>query len=138
MVGDRMDPRFLLRDQVDRAHDASLTIHGGLPGLRSEHALESALAAPRNDFYYASVDLYGIAAAYAFHIAEAQAFVDGNKRTAIIAAFLFLEENGVDTEVADAGSLYEDLDAIANRRMTKADLAMRFRSLFAAPDRDLR
>ncbi len=119
---------------MDLAHDASLTDHGGLLGLRSENALESALAAPRNDLHYTDADLYGIAAAYAFHIAEAQAFVDGNKRTAIIAAFLFLEENGIDTEAANTYPLYEDLHAIAKRQFGKADLAARFRVLFAPFD----
>ena len=101
--------------------------------MRSEHGLESALAAPKKYFCYAGADLYGIAAAYTFHIAEAQAFVDGNKRTAIMAAFLFLEENGVDTEVADTYSLYEDMRAMANRQIGKSDLAARFRTLFASP-----
>lgn len=88
------------------------------------------MAAPINDFYYAGADLFGIAAAYAFHIAQAQAFLDGNKRTAVEAAFVFLRANGVTTESGDSYPLYQDLIAVAERRMTKAELTDRFRELF--------
>ena len=98
--------------------------------MRSEELIESALAAPINDFLYANADLFGLAAAYAFHIAQAQAFLDGNKRAAIQAAFIFLEGNQISTQAADTYPLYLDLIAVAERRMTKADLAERFRTLF--------
>ena len=125
-----MVPLFLSRAQINEAHRASLERHGGLVGLRSEHAIESALAAPINDYHYAGADLFALAAAYAFHIAQAQAFLDGNKRTAVLAALIFLEVNGVSTEAAETFSLHEDMLAVASRQMTKADLAVRFRSLF--------
>ena len=65
--------------------------------MRSEDALESAIAQPLNVYFYGNGDLYEIAAAYAFHIAESQAYFDGNKRTAVQAATDFLEINGIDT-----------------------------------------
>ena len=49
--------------------------------MRSEDALESAIAQPLTVYFYGNGDLYEIAAAYAFHIAESQAYFDGNKRT---------------------------------------------------------
>ncbi len=70
-----------------------------------------------------------IAAAYAFHIAQAQAFLDGNKRTAITAALIFLEQNGVPTKT-NTSTLYDAMIGIAERRLTKADLAQIFRELF--------
>jgi death on curing protein len=65
--------------------------------VRSEDALESAIAQPLNVYFYGNGDLYEIAAAYAFHIAESQAYFDGNKRTGVQAAADFLEINGIDT-----------------------------------------
>lgn len=69
------------------------------------------------------------AAAYAFHIAQAQAFLDGNKRTAITTALAFLEENGVVTHTHTT-ALYDAMIGIAERKLTKADLAGVFRELF--------
>ena len=123
-------PVFLTRQQIDEAHRESLERHGGMAGLCSEHGIESALAAPINDYHYLDADLFAIAAAYTFHIAEAQAYVDGNKRTGLIAALVFLEGSGVPTVRVDTFPLYKDIVAIANRQMSKPDLAARFRSLF--------
>ncbi len=85
-----------------------------------------------NDYFYGGADLFGVAAAYAFHIAQAQAFLDGNKRTAVAAALTFLRGNGVPIAEVDSFSLHEALIAVAERRMTKAELAHRFRGLFGA------
>lgn len=63
-----------------------------------------------------------MAAAYAFHIAENQPFLDGNKRTALGAAMVFLEDNGFEFR-ADDLSLYDAMIAIANKQMDKYDLA---------------
>lgn len=125
-----MEPVFLSREQLDEAHGVSLERYGGTAGLRSEDSLESALHAPENDYLYANADLFGIAAAYAFHIAQAQAFLDGNKRAAVVAALIFLDGNGVETGGVDSYQLHGNLAAIAERRMTKAELAGRFRELF--------
>ncbi|MEI9999010.1 MAG: hypothetical protein WDO13_07490 [Verrucomicrobiota bacterium] len=69
--------------------------------------------------------------AYAFHIAQAQACFDGNKRTAVASAFLFLERNGVSTDF-DSMPLYEAMIAIAERRMDKSQLAELLRRLAGA------
>ncbi len=66
-------PYFLAREQIDKIHRDQIETWGGLHGLRSEHALESAIAQPQNVFFYGDGDIYEIAAAYAFHIAESQA-----------------------------------------------------------------
>lgn len=84
---------------------------------------------PLNDYYYGRADLFGIAAAYAYHIAQAQAFLDGNKRTAISAALVFLEQNGVAT-VTETMALHEAMIAIAERRLDKPGLAAVFCELF--------
>jgi len=65
--------------------------------VRDQGLLEGAVMQARQDYYYGNVDLCGIAAAYAYHIAEVQAFLDGNKRTAVSAALVFLEMHGIET-----------------------------------------
>jgi len=79
-----------------------------------------------NTFYYANGDLSDIAATYAFHLAQAQAFLDGNKRTGIGAALLFLKANGV-SRVPTDDQLYDAMIAIAEKRLDKAGLAEIFR-----------
>jgi death-on-curing protein len=71
---------------------------------------------------YGGGDLFDIAAAYAFHIAEGQCFLDGNKRTAVAAALNFLANNGVKWRVDD-DELYVFMIGIAEKRHTKTDLA---------------
>jgi death-on-curing protein len=79
-------PVLLTREQIDTIHQDQLDAWGGLSGLRSEHGLESAIAQPQNVYFYGNGDLYEVAAAYAYHIAESQAYLDGNKRTGVEAA----------------------------------------------------
>jgi death-on-curing protein len=125
-----MDPAFLDFEQVMDLHRASLAAHGGIDGIRDDTGLRSAIHQPQQDYFYGRADLFGIAAAYAFHIAQAQAFFDGNKRTALSSATTFLEANGVNT-TADADALYDAMIASAEKRPDKAGLAARFRALFA-------
>lgn len=117
------EPRFLSVPLVEALHQQSIARHGGTLGLRDRGGLEAAVGQPLNTFYYGVGDLFDIAAAYAFHIAEAQAFLDGNKRTAVAAAFSFLEVNGINTRHFSDRRIYEAMIAIAERRMTKSDLA---------------
>jgi len=94
-----------------------------LHGLRSEHALESAIAQPLNVYFYGNGDLYEIAAAYAFHIAESQAYFDGNKRTGVEAALDFLEINGIDTAPLPELSAYDAMIRVANHQLDRVGLA---------------
>ncbi len=64
--------------------------------------LESALDRPRNKRSYQSADLPELAAAYAFGIARNHPFVDGNKRTSLLALYTFLGVNGIDFVVPEA------------------------------------
>lgn len=124
------DPRFLTLAEVCLYHDQSLAAFGGLNGVREPALLESAVAQPQNDFAYANADLFGIAAAYAFHIAQNQPFLDGNKRTAVMSALAFLKLNGLG-RIVDWRAIYDAMIAIAEKRMTKNELAQLLRELFA-------
>lgn len=120
------EPVFLSREAVDLIHEASLRAFGGADGVREENALESALAQPMHEYYYRNSDLWQIAAAYAFHIAENQPYIDGNKRTGLLCALNFLEQNGI---VADkpADDFYDAMIGLAEKRLDKAGLAEIFR-----------
>ena len=122
------EPRFLTLKEVLYLHDESLARFGGSSGIGDLGLLESAVGAARNTFWYGRGDLYEIAAAYAFHIAESQAFVDGNKRTATAAAISFLTANGVQFP-KDDGSLYRAMIEIANKQLDKVGLANVLRRL---------
>lgn len=98
--------------------------------LKSLPNEESAIEVPKSTFD--GQDLYPTiflkAAAYAYHISESQAFVDGNKRAALDVALTFLSINGYDVE-NEAMELYDAMIAIAEKKMTKEDLAKLFERL---------
>lgn len=123
------EPVFLDFEVVCEIHEEQLKAFGGTSGIRDMNLAQSAVFQPQNDYFYGGVDLHGIAAAYAFHIAQAQAFLDGNKRTGMAAALVFYRLNGVETSPAWE-DLYECMIAIAEKRLDKPGLAQRFRELF--------
>jgi death-on-curing protein len=87
------EPVWLLREFIVAIHERLIADYGGSPGLRDEGLLESALARPMHLFTYGKPSLAELAAAYAVGIAKNHAFIDGNKRTAFVAAAVFLERN---------------------------------------------
>jgi len=89
------DPVWLEQRVIKAVHDRLLGEHGGASGVRDEGLLGSALARPRHIAAYGDPDLHALAAAYASGIVRNHPFVDGNKRTAFMAAYIFLARNGV-------------------------------------------
>ena len=129
------EPVFLRIEQVGKLHRDGLAEYGGSDGVRDAAGLESAVMHPQNVYFYGSGDLFEIAAAYAFHIAEAQAFIDGNKRAAASSALAFLRINGVNIDFDSMPALHEAMIAIANRWMDKRGLAEVLRRLSGAGSR---
>ena len=84
-----IDPAVILA-----VHEEQLAEHGGAAGLRDAGLLDSALARPRNLAQYGEPDAADLAASCAFGLARNHPFVDGNKRSAFVAAELFLALNG--------------------------------------------
>lgn len=89
------DPLFLDFEVVAELHKDSLLKFGSTDGMRDRGLVESALASAINTHIYANGDLFDIAATYGFNIGQAQAFLDGNKRTGVSASLTFLRSNGV-------------------------------------------
>ncbi len=96
------EPEWLSVPLVIAVHDEQLAIHGGSSGLRDAALLESALGRPQNKWAYEKAELPDLAAAYGFGVARNHPFVDGNKRTALLAIYTFLGINGVDFIVPEA------------------------------------
>ncbi len=90
------EPVWLLKSAVLAVHGQMIVEHGGTPGIRDEGLLDSALARPTNLYHYDRCrELNRLAAAYAAGIVKNHPFVDGNKRTGFIAAYIFLGRNGL-------------------------------------------
>ena len=97
-----MNILFLDRPLVERLQAIQIQRFGGADGLRDENAFESALARPINKAMYGCEDIFELAAAYLYGLAKNHAFVDGNKRIAIVAAAVFLMDNGFEIATDDA------------------------------------
>src|SRR5262249_47597216 len=101
--------------------------HGGWLGVRDEGLLESALARAQHKFEYAPKSDWGmLAAAYAFGLAKNHGFVDGNKRVAFMAAYVFLGLNRDDLD-ADEPEVVVTMEGVAASTITEAALAKWFR-----------
>jgi len=109
-------------DALSAAHDEQLAEHGGAPGLRDRGMLESALARARNAAAYGDPDVGALAAAYGFGLAKNHPFVDGNKRTALVAMETFLMLNGFALTSDDAQTVLVML-SVASGSFTEGELA---------------
>ncbi len=90
------EPTWVLRSVIEAVHDMQLAEHGGASGVRDVALLESALSRPINLHAYGTADLCQLAASYAFGLVRNHPFIDGNKRTAFLAAYIFLNLNGLE------------------------------------------
>jgi death on curing protein len=115
-------PVWVLRNVVEAIHDAQLAQHGGATGVRDAGLLECAFPRPRNFFAYADTNVFDLAAAYAFGLARNHPFVDGNKSTAFLTAYVFLHLNGK-MLIADEVDATTAMLALASGRVTEADFA---------------
>ena len=86
--------KFPEKLDVLTVHAMLITETGGTSGLRDERLLEAALTAAENRHHYESADAVKCAATYAYHLTQAHAFLDGNKRVAAAVTEVFLETNG--------------------------------------------
>ena len=114
--------RWVSRVILDVIHDAQVHEHGGSPGVRDEGVVESALARPRNKWSYGERDIAVLAAAYAFGVVKNHGFIDGNKRTAFQAAYVFLGLNGHDLNAGEP-EVVDVMNRVASGGMTEAALA---------------
>ena len=90
------EPIFLTLAEVVEIHRNQIHLYGGKEGIRDLSLLQSAIAQPEASFEgrWLNRDHFEMAAAYAYHISRNHPFLDGNKRTALTTALVFLELNG--------------------------------------------
>ena len=124
------DPKFLTLAEVIEVHADQIARYGGKEGLRDLGLLQSALAQPEASFAgeWLHHDLYEMAAAYAYHICQNQAFLDGSKRTALASALVFLELNGISI-IDPHGVLANAMLKIASGKIEKPAFAIILKKL---------
>ncbi len=127
---------FLSLENVLELHEMQLERYGGATGIRDSGLLESAVLMPQASFggQYVHNGIFEMAAAYAFHIAENQPFVDGNKRTALAAALVFLDWQEVEIVETDE-ELYKAMIDLAQKKLDKGALATLFERLAKKSER---
>ena len=124
------EPLFLTLAEVIEIHTDQISRYGGQAGLRDLALLESAVAQPEASFAgeWLHRDVFEMAAAYAYHLCQNHPFIDGNKRTALAAALVFLELNGIGI-LDPRGRLKDAMIRIASGKMSKADFAKLLKKL---------
>ena len=116
---------YLTISQIRELHDSVIQEYGGADGLRDFGSLDSIVEAPQNVAYFKDGDVFEQASAYAFFIVQKNPFVDGNKRTALVAALVFLEINGITEHDYNESLLVQAMLYLAEGRMN-ADLFAQF------------
>lgn len=119
-----MEPVFLGLEEIFAIHRDQIQRYGGSPGIRDLGALQSAVGMPAASFggQYLHQDLFEMAAAYLFHIVGNHPFVDGNKRTGAVAAYIFLSLNDV-TLKASGASFGRVVMRVAKGKADKVEVA---------------
>ncbi len=118
-----MTPEFLTLEDILEIHALQLDRYGGGDGIRDRGLLESAAAQPMATFdgEFVHDGLFEMAAAYLFHIVSNHPFIDGNKRTGLLSALVFLDLNGIIID-GETETLYDLTMAVAEGRADKAKI----------------
>ena len=117
------EPVWLARLIVDSIHYEQLLEHGGQAGVRDENILESALSRPRNKWAYEpESDIAALAAAYGYGLARNHGYLDGNKRVAFMAMYVFFGLNGWEIDIPEP-EVVQVMIALADGRLDEEQLA---------------
>ncbi|MFM8804716.1 MAG: type II toxin-antitoxin system death-on-curing family toxin [Planctomycetia bacterium] len=116
------EPVWVTEEDCLSFHDKLLARFGGAAGVRDRGLLLSALARPQHMHAYESPSLFDLAAAYAHGIVKNHPFLDGNKRSGLLAAALFLEANGIRFHGDERGAVIQTL-ALAAGESTLQDFS---------------
>ncbi len=120
----RREPAWVERLVVDAIHFEQIREHGGLPGIRDENALESALARARHRWHYEpATEFPKLAAGYGWGLATSHPYRDGNKRVAFLAMAVFIELNGYRLEASEE-EVVRIMLAVAGGQFTEEALAL--------------
>ena len=119
----RREPVWLERTVVDAMHADVVREHGGALGVRDGRLIDSALARPRQKWGYdRDIDLADLAGAYGYGLVKNHGFVDGSKRIALLAIYVFLRLNKLELEASEAQAV--DINVgVADGTITEDQLA---------------
>ena len=124
---------WLTRNMVEAFHRESLSRFGGADGLRDEGLLLSALARAENIYAYEpEADLFRLAAAYCAGVVKNHPFIDGNKRTGILSAVVFLGLNGIESNF-DEAMIVTMVYGLAAGEISESALSAWFRASSISP-----
>lgn len=100
----RTEPLWLSFETVKQAQAKTIAKHGGVAGIRNPDLIQSALARAQQRYHYGGEDmtLFDLAAAYGWGLARNHGFIDGNKRVAALALYVFLGLNGLRLDAREA------------------------------------
>ena len=129
------DPVWVLPELVLAVHQMLLAEHGGLPGLREQALLDSALARPQQRLAYENdASIFELAASYSYGLARNHPFIDGNKRISLTVSAVFLELNGYSLNATEAETVLI-FQRLAAGSLSETELANWIRdSSILAPD----
>jgi death-on-curing protein len=115
--------RFLSLSEILTILEDQIRNYGGIYGVRDLNLLSSATYMPQSSFggQYLHKNILSMAAAYAFHICENHAFLDGNKRVALASSLVFLDLNGYELNCDDE-LLYNEIIEVAKGNINKNEL----------------
>src|SRR6266568_9343290 len=115
--------RFLPDGIVVAIHSDQIRLYGGAYGVRDLLVLDSALHMPQAQFdgKFLHTTIFQMAAAYGFHLSQNHPFIDGNKRTAGMVMFTFLQFNGLEPNASEP-DYYAVMMSIASGQMRKEQL----------------
>jgi death-on-curing protein len=121
---------FLTLAEVVEIHTDQIERYGGADGIRDINLLSSSAAIPYSSFSgsFLHNDIFEMAAAYAYHISQNHPFIDGNKRTALASALVFLELNGISL-IDPEEKLYKSMISLAAGKLNKTEFTDILRNL---------
>lgn len=124
------EPVFLTSDEILYFHQKEMELSGGASGIRDKDGVEACVEAPKASFggQYLN-DLFGMAATYISCLTMRHPFIDGNKRTALASALVFLSLNGYDLEESYDEELADIVLDFVTRKISKDELASKLQNL---------
>lgn len=125
-----MEIRFFSLTEIVYIHENQIDTYGGSKGIRDLNLLSSAIAMPESQFAgeYLHKDIFEMAAAYIYHIAQNHPFIDGNKRTALAAGLTFLDLHNIDIN-DPCEILYKMMIGVASGKVNKDKIAATLQEL---------
>lgn len=117
------EPIWVAERIVLAIHEDQLAQHGGSSGIRDKNLLGASLARPKHLFTYGDPNIFDLAAAYGYGLANNHPFVDGNKRTAFMVMYTFLGLNNYWLEVKEMEVVVK-MEGLTMNRETQESISL--------------